>query len=367
MARNSQGIVDPLDFTSVLEQNKTPGTKITFIVPTDVTGQNDEASVLTLKNQVKEAKRRLAEQGMREAEIATSLKPVTDLLEDSSYWRLQSRSLIVFVAAGFFQAVRLPIELAESLSIDEDFNILPLAPVLASDRKLYILALAKNSVRLFDSTRNVIEELPLEDIPGSFDEVVEERPERVIDVRAGSAGTQGTPSYHGPDGDVDRQMTEEFIYAVGQAVGGRLGKARSQILVLAAVEEYLPIFKEFCPYPAIFDRAIAGNPEHAIAEDLRSNAWQLVNSYEEEKEASELDKAGSLAHGGKGSFDLTEIAEAASQGRVDTLFLPRDTAEIVGEDARTLANSGLLGTLGTGGRVRTLGKIDSEALATFRY
>ena len=64
---------------------------------------------------------------MREAEIATSLKPVTDLLEDSSYWRLQSRSLIVFVAAGFFQAVRLPIELAESLSIDEDFNILPLA------------------------------------------------------------------------------------------------------------------------------------------------------------------------------------------------------------------------------------------------
>ena len=39
MARNSQGIVDPLDFTSVLEQNKTPGTKITFIVPTDVTGQ----------------------------------------------------------------------------------------------------------------------------------------------------------------------------------------------------------------------------------------------------------------------------------------------------------------------------------------
>ena len=81
MARNSQGIVDPLDFTSVLEQNKAPGTKITFIVPTDVTGQNDEVSVLTLKNQVKEAKRRLAEQGMREAEIATSLKPVTDLLE----------------------------------------------------------------------------------------------------------------------------------------------------------------------------------------------------------------------------------------------------------------------------------------------
>ena len=72
----------------------------------------------------------------------------------------------MFVAAGFFQAVRLPIELAESLSIDEDFNILPLAPVLASDRKLYILVLAKNSVRLFDSTRNVIEELPLEDIPG---------------------------------------------------------------------------------------------------------------------------------------------------------------------------------------------------------
>ena len=161
-------------------------------------------------------------------------------------------------------------------------------------------------------------------------------------------------------------MTGSFIYAVGQAVGGRLGKARSQILVLAAVEEYFPSSRSSAPTPPS-SSSDCREPQHAIAEDLRSNAWQLVNWYEEEKEASELDKAGSLAHGGKGSFDLTEIAEAASQGRVDTLFLPRDTAEIVGEDARTLANSGLLGTLGTGGRVRTLGKIDSEALATFRY
>src|SRR5699024_8294648 len=159
------------------------------------------------------------------------------LVTDSSYWRLQSRGLIVFLAEGFFLPVRVPIELGDSLTVGEEFNLLPLAPVLASDRKLYVLALAPNSVRLFDTTRNAIDELP----------------ERELDVRSASAGAQGTPSFQGSGRDIDRFLLEKYIAAIGQAIGTRLGTARSQPLVLAAVAEYLPIFKASCPYPAVFD------------------------------------------------------------------------------------------------------------------
>lgn len=367
MTRNNQGTVDRLDFTAVLQQQDADGVKLTFVVPTDVTGQSDATSILTLKNQLREATDRLLEQGRRQNEVDDLLSPVAALLADSSYWRLQSRSLVVFLADGFFRAVRVPVELTEEVTVGDRFNLLPLAPVLASDRKVYVLALAKGSVRLFDSTRNVIEELPLERIPASFDDVIDELPERVVDVRPGSAGPAGTASYQGPDGDVDRILLEKFIRAVGQAVGTRLGTARSQLLVLAAVAEYLPIFTEACPYPAIFDDVIPGNPEHTLPDDLRSAAWRLVNAHEVAREAEEQDDAKSLAHAGKGSFDLAEILRAAEEGRVDTLFLPRDDEHITDAGSRERANGALLATLRNGGVLRTLGAIDEQALATFRY
>lgn len=367
MTRNSQGIVDPLDFSAVLERQDGSGAKLTFFVSTDVTGQQADRSALALKNQVRDAKSRLLESGMREADADVLLAPVSELVDDSSYWRLQSRGLVVFLADGFFLPIRVPIEVSDRLSIGEYFDLLPLAPVLASDRKLYVLALSQNSVRLFDSTRNVIEELPLENVPASFDEVIDELPERVVDVRAGSAGTQGTPSFHGPSGDIDRVLVEKYVSAIGQAIGIRLGTARSQTLVLAAVAEYLPLFTAGCPYPAIFDGVIAGNPEHTLPDDLRSAAWQLVNATETTQEAAEEDRARSTAHAGKGSFDLAEIMKAAEEGRVDTLFLPRSEKGIDGEELRRLANRALIGTLKNSGVLRTLGSIEGEALATFRY
>ena len=61
MTRHSQGIVDPLDFSSVLERQEQGGVTLTFTVSTDVTGSTDKVSALTLKNQVRDAKARLVE------------------------------------------------------------------------------------------------------------------------------------------------------------------------------------------------------------------------------------------------------------------------------------------------------------------
>lgn len=366
MERNSQGTVDLLNFDEVFTQQETSGRKLTFIIPTDVTGQMESISVGTLKNQLREAADELASAGLREREVQEFLAPVRELLEDSTYWRLQSRSLIVFLSEGFHQAIRLPIELPASLTVGENFNLLPLAPVLASDRKLYILALAQNSVRLFETTRNVIEELPLDGIPASFDEVIEILPERTVDVRVGSAGTSGTPSFHGPDGDADRMLLETFIGEVGQAVEKRLGTARSQLLVLAAVAEYHPIFTSACDYPAIFDGVIAGNPERSLPDELRSQAWRLVNEHELERENQEEDDAISQAHAGRGSFDPAEIRRAAEMGRVDTLYLARDSSSM-SSATQELANLALIDTLKNSGVLRTLEPARNEVLATFRY
>lgn len=366
MTHTSQGVVDSLDFSSVFERGVAAGLKVTFTVPTDVTGAQADISKITLKNQVHDARAQLIAAGHSASEAAALLDPVAALIEDSSYWRLQSRGLIIFAAKDFFLPARIPVEAQASLSVGEEFNLLPLAPVLASDRKTYILALSKGSVRLYEATRNTIEELPLENIPASFDEVVEELPEREVDVRSAGPGVN-SPYSHGHTGDIDQLLVEKFMHAVGKAVGARLGTARSQPLVLATVAEYLPLFKHSCDYPAIFDEVIAGNPDRVLPDDLRSAAWRLLSDYDRAHEAEDQDRARSLVHNGKGAFDLVEIAQAAEAGRVDTLYLPRDGQQIVGTEMRNFANRALIGTLASSGTLRTLGEPEDGALATFRY
>lgn len=97
MTRNSQGAVDPLDFTDVLERQKSPGFKLTFIVPTDVNGST-ESAIMTLRNQLREAKRVLLEHDHTEAKAEACLAPVAALAADSAYWRQRSRSLVIFLA-----------------------------------------------------------------------------------------------------------------------------------------------------------------------------------------------------------------------------------------------------------------------------
>src|SRR5690625_5717707 len=126
MTRHSQGIVDPLDFSSVLERQEQGGVTLTFTVSTDVTGKSDKVSALTLKNHVRDAKASLVDSGMREAAATELLEPVAALVTDSSYWRLQSRGLSVFLAAGVFLPVRGPIGLSGRVSVGVECDLLAL-------------------------------------------------------------------------------------------------------------------------------------------------------------------------------------------------------------------------------------------------
>lgn len=368
MTTTAQGIVDSLDFTDLFSREVGTGPKASFYVPTDVTGTKADRSATVLKNQINHAAERFHELGTSNGETESILSPIRELVSDSSYWRQQSRGLAIFAEAGFHSAVRIPIEVEQSVVVDNRFDVLPLVPVLESSGKCYILALAKNSVRLFDATRNSIEQLPLGSIPESFDEVVGDLPEQSLQFRAVGGGDA---AFYGQGGtaDTDSMLTEKFIRAVGKAVGAELGTARSQPLVLASVAEYLPIFRKSSPYPVIHDQVIPGSPEHSQPEDLRSAAWRLINDSELARESVERDRAMSLVHNGKGSLDPAEIAHAGQEGRIDTLYLPRTGIRRQSSDTYVLANDAVLSTVRTSGSLRTLGDEDrpDEVIATFRY
>jgi hypothetical protein len=95
-------------------------------------------------------------------------------------------------------------------------------------------------------------------------------------------------------------------------------------LVLAAVEEYLPLYRAASSDPRLLEAAVHGNPDFASDEELRQRAWPLVEPRLRQDRERDLRRFAELRGGARTSTDLREIVCASHDGRVETLFLDLD-------------------------------------------
>ncbi|WP_027019557.1 hypothetical protein [Corynebacterium sputi] len=366
MTSNPQGTVDPLDFSDVFTRGSEDGLKVTITVPTSPVGIDSDTYALILRAEIKKAHHELVDGGLSDHDAEAILAPASELVNDSSFWRLQSRGLIIFAAEGFHKAVRIPIEVAEDVYVGDQFKVLPLAPVLDANGRAFILALSKNKTRLYEATRNAIVELPLGKIPETFEDVIDEEFQQSLQQRSiggGDSAFYGT----GSAGESESKVNERWLKAVAKLVAEELGTG-GQPLVLASVAEYFSAFKDNCPYQDVHENVLAGNPEHTKPEELRSAVWRELEGSERSREAEERDNAMTEVFNGRGSTDPAEIANVAEVGRVDTIYLPRDVTQLKAQEVRVFANRALLATLRDSGTIRALDEFsDDEVFATYRY
>lgn len=367
MMENPQGHVDRLEFDTLVNADRAAGPKVSIFLPSKVAGGGAIVTAGHLRDETDKAAQDLMKMGVEKDLVEQMLQPARELQTDPDFWMRQSRGLAVFAAEDFFRAVRIPLEVSLQRTVDEHFNVLPLASMLEQEGRVYVLALSKNQVRLFDATRNHIEELPLGEIPENYDAVVGETPEQYLGFRATADGPTG---FYGTGGrqDSEDHFVESFLRQVGEGVAKELGTARSQPLILASVSEYLSPFRRLCPYPNVQDVMIEGNPERTRPEELRSKAWELLNDLARQEDEG-IDNARSRIAAGKGSYDLGEILKAAREGRVDTVFLPKDLQRLAATGGYSLASQAVLATMNASGSVRTVAQFPEslEAAATFRY
>jgi hypothetical protein len=68
---------------------------ISIYVPTHRVGENKESKI-TLKNHVAKIDKELTEFGLKKAEVNQYLEPIRKFLDNSSFWRLLSDTLVIF-------------------------------------------------------------------------------------------------------------------------------------------------------------------------------------------------------------------------------------------------------------------------------
>lgn len=301
------------------------GPCVSLFLPTHRTAPENEQDPIRLKNVLARAEEDLVGMGVRAPEARHLLGPAAQLQGLGGFWQHQADGLALFLAPGMFRYHRLPLELPELAVAGDRFHVKPLLPLLTSDGRFYVLAVSRNEVRLLEGTRQRVEEVELEDVPGSLAEALrydDLEKEHLLHI-AGRGGRSAPAVFHGHGAgdEVDKVLLERFLRQVDEGLWEILRDERAP-LVLAGVDYLLPMFRRVTRYGHVLEEGVEGNPEELRPEDLHERAWPLVERVFARERQDAL--AAFLARAGRGegaTDDLREVVLAAHDGRVASLFV----------------------------------------------
>jgi hypothetical protein len=323
------------DLLALLKVNTKPC--LSIYMCTDRLGAETQQNPIRLRNLLRQAEERLVQDGdIRTVEARAQLQPAHDLLSQSQYWRHMDDGLALFMARGFFREYRVPLGFDEQVIVSNRFHIRPLLPLLVGDGRFYVLALSQGGVRLYQGTRDSISPVELENVPANLNESRHtDEPSGNLQFhtaaqQTGGPGSERAAMYYGTgaaDNNVQREIVRYF-HEVDRGLRETLGDEQIP-LVLAGVEDLLPMYREANSYPALIEEEIPTGTDMMDGQDLHDRAWPLVEPIflAAREKAITLYRRLAGESSVKASSDLREVVPAAYYGRVGTLLLANGAQE----------------------------------------
>lgn len=254
------------------------------------------------------------------------LQPFEALAEDRTFWDHTADGLAVLRAPGMFRVYRLQRPVVELVVVAESFHTKPLMRIAQSADRYQILALSKNTFKIFEGNRDALDELqPIEGVSQTAVELLDRAP----DGREGAHrayGPAGDAAWHGTDvkqDAADRDL-EQFFRAVDRAVLQHYSQPTGLRLILAALPEYHHLFRAISSNPFLMKEALDVHPDALLRDALRERAWQLVQPHYLERLAGLVDAFGAATANGQGAEEIGDIAKATIAGRIATLLVEAD-------------------------------------------
>lgn len=299
---------------------------VSIFVPTDKAGHQAQQAGIRLKNLLKDGEKKLQEYSLRPREIEDLLKPAQALVGDSLFWQHQQNGLAIFLAPGFFEYYRLPIDVRETVVVSHRFHIKPLLPLFTMGDRFFVLALSQKHVRLLQCTPHSVVPIELKDAPESIDDVLKyDDPEKQVQFHTrapeGSDGYRAAISYgHGDENYEEKENLRRYAQEIDKSLIKTIGNTGAP-LVFAGVDYLFPIFRDTSRYQGLADKPLEGNPESLRDEKLQEMAWKKVEPMFQKEKNRALARYHELCGTGKTSTDLEEVALGARNGRVEILFV----------------------------------------------
>ncbi|MDP3273573.1 MAG: hypothetical protein Q8Q09_00155 [Deltaproteobacteria bacterium] len=304
------------------------GPCLSLYQPTHRQHPENQADPIRFHNLVKELETSLLK-AYSAAETWTLLKPFEALAKDQAFWNHALDGLAVLGCGPRFQVFRLPRTVAAFAVVADSFHLKPLWQFLQTVDRYQVLALSLDKVRLFEGDRDVLAEVELADgVPRTITAALGaelSEPHQTVASYGGVGGASNAMHHgHGAKAEEVKIDADRFFRAIDRAVLEHHSGPTELPLILAALPEHHQRFRSVSHNPFLQPEGIMVNPSVLTNEVLRTLAWKLMEPQFDARLAKLTDRFGQAQSAGRGSDNLSHIAEAAAAGRVATLFIEAD-------------------------------------------
>ena len=237
-----------------------------------------------LKNQLAAAEKELREEyGLTPEEINRLLQPASELLDDKEFWKYNSDMLALYLADGQMELYQIPIAIEDSEHfIGTKPFTLPLLPEITDNGHYYFLVLNLNRIRLYEATRNVIQEVILdpEEVAVSFTAEEEDFEKQQYLQGQGGVGDAGAMYHgHGEGSDEEKKKTIlDYFNRMNNMLEPILNK-NPLPLYLAGVDYLIPLYREASNYNKLQDGYIPGSFSEKDMGLLHQESWKLASDH----------------------------------------------------------------------------------------
>jgi len=296
--------------------------------PTHRCGPENQQDPIRFRNLVKELEVSVRQE-YPAAEAERLLKPFTALSHDDAFWNHTWEGLAVLSGQDLFRVFRLQRSVAALAVVAGSFHIKPLRRFLQSVTHFQVLGLSLKKIQLFEGNRDAIDEIELAPgVPRTINEALgDELTEPLSTVTShGGVGGDSSDLHHGHGGKKDEvdSDTERFFRVVGPAVLEHHSKPSGLPLILAALPEHHDLFRKLSHNPYLMTEGLKVNPDVLTITELRERAWQVIQPQYQARLTELTEEFEEARSKGHGNDDLTQVAQAAAQGRVATLLIEAD-------------------------------------------
>lgn len=297
---------------------------VSLFMPTHRFGSDTAADPIRWKNLLAGATDALLERGFSRTDVVALMAPATALLDDAMSWQYMSDGLAVYLLPGWHRIYRVPFAVPEIATIGDHLSVSPLLRAASRGDHFLILTVSQRRVRLFEATRDTVEEVELRETPTSLRDVIEApQPRSDTMARSLAGGSSGPAVFYGHGAADENFKSEETAKFFRQVATGLHEYLTDQNLpmVLVGLDATTAIYRDVDTYPHTVHDSVSHNPDQLDAEELHRAAWPVMADRVDATKAALADRFEALHGTGQASADPMKIDEAAEQGRVETLFV----------------------------------------------
>lgn len=293
------------------------GVCVSLLVPMAATPDASDANRIAFKDAMRQAQDQLEARDVPAGDRESLVGGLADIAEDHGLFRGGSHGLAVMIKPDWQRVYRLTEEPTPSAYVGERFRVAPLIRQARANRRYRVLCVSRHEVALFEGYGPVLTPVTLhDDVPRTMSEAIG-GPDRVVTKTKRAAQEP-------EDSDQKDDQLRRYFHRVAEAIERHHLQDETPV-VLAALSEHQPLYREAANHRALVGVGIERDPfrdmdEHTLAQAVDD----ALNKVEGDTIRQAEEQVGAAEAHGHTRQGFEAVAEAAANGRIDTLYLNRD-------------------------------------------